>query len=565
MSENEKIDYDFLDVLGSTGLNRQAGMIDEEWLRALQGDKGRKIFTEMRDNDPVVGAILYAIKTLVRQTKSQINTAGDNPVAKEYADFVEGCIEDMSVTWPDFLAEVLSFLPYGWSYFEILYKMRRGYNEDPKLSSAYNDGRVGWRKFAVRAQDTLFKWEFDDEGGLMGLWQMAPPTYEQVYIPLEKALHFRTETHKNNPEGRSILRNAYRSWYFLKRIQEIEAVGVERDLAGLPVMQIPVELLASNASSAQKAVVDDFRDMIQKIRRDEYEGVVIPSDTDIDGNPTGFKLSLLSSGGRRPLDVDQIIKRYESRVALSVMGEFILTGVDSHGSFSLASSKTALFAQSLGVYLQAIASVFNEQAIPRLMRLNGWTDVDNYPKLTFSDIETPDVQELAGALTGLVTAGIITPDDELESWVRDFSGLPVADSNTQRLEDLDAYAAADEAVLDPESDEVREAPELEESQDETEEVETEEVETEGIETSAEVPVAAVTLNGAQVSSLLEIIQNVSGGMLPRGTALQIISMAFNLSTEKADLILGSVGRGFEPEDESQTETITVEESERKDG
>ena len=560
MSENEKIDYDFLDVLGSTGLNRQAGMIDEEWLRALQGDKGQKIFTEMRDNDPVVGAILYAIKTLVRQTKSQINTAGDNPVAKEYAAFVEECIEDMSVTWPDFLAEVLSFLPYGWSYFEILYKMRGGYNEDPKLSSAFRDGRVGWRKFAVRAQDTLFKWEFDDEGGLLGLWQMAPPTYEQVYIPLEKALHFRTETHKNNPEGRSILRNAYRSWYFLKRIQEIEAVGVERDLAGLPVMQIPVELLASNASSAQKAVVADFRDMIQKIRRDEYEGVVIPSDTDIDGNPTGFKLSLLSSGGRRPLDVDQIIKRYESRVALSVMGEFILTGVDSHGSFSLASSKTALFAQSLGVYLQAIASVFNEQAIPRLMRLNGWTDVDNYPKLVFSDIETPDVQELAGALTGLVTAGIITPDDELESWVRDFSGLPVADSNTQRLEDLDAYAAADEAALDPESDEVREAPELEESQDETEEVETE-----GIETSAEVPVAAVTLNGAQVSSLLEIIQNVSGGMLPRGTALQIISMAFNLSTEKADLILGSVGRGFEPEDESQTETITVEESERKDG
>ena len=217
--------FDFLDVLGTTGLNRQAGQIDEEWLRPLQGDKGHKIYT------------------------------------------------DMSVSWPDFLAEVLSFLPYGWSFFEIIYKIRKGYNEDTKSSSNYSDGRVGWGKFAVRSQDTLFKWEFDEEGGLQGLWQMAPPNYEEVYIPLEKALHFRTETHKNNPEGRSILRNAYRSWYFLKRIQEIEAIGIERDLAGLPVMQVPVELLSSNATSSQKAVVDDFRDMIQKIRRGRCHSV----------------------------------------------------------------------------------------------------------------------------------------------------------------------------------------------------------------------------------------------------------------------------------------------------
>ena len=62
--------------------------------------------------------------------------------------------------------------------------------------------------------------------------QLAPPSYKQVVIPMEKCLLFRTQTHKNNPEGRSILRNAYRSWYFKKRIEEIEGVGIERDLAG---------------------------------------------------------------------------------------------------------------------------------------------------------------------------------------------------------------------------------------------------------------------------------------------------------------------------------------------
>ena len=59
---DEKIDdYNVLDVLGVTGLNRQGGLINEEWLKQLEGTKGVKIYTEMKDNDPVIGAILYAI------------------------------------------------------------------------------------------------------------------------------------------------------------------------------------------------------------------------------------------------------------------------------------------------------------------------------------------------------------------------------------------------------------------------------------------------------------------------------------------------------------------------
>ena len=33
-----------------------------------------------------------------------------------------------------------------------------------------------------------------------------------------------------------MLRNSYRSWYYKKRLEEFESVGVERDLAGLPMV-----------------------------------------------------------------------------------------------------------------------------------------------------------------------------------------------------------------------------------------------------------------------------------------------------------------------------------------
>ena len=54
------------------------------------------------------------------------------------------------------------------------------------------------------------------------------------------------------------------------------------------------------------------------------------------------------------------------------------------------------------------------------------------------------------------------------------------------------------------------------------------------------------LNGAQVTSLIAVIGEVSAGTLPRETAMQIISIAFNMPIDVADSLLGEVGRGFVP-------------------
>ena len=154
--------------------------------------------------------------------------------------------------------------------------------------------------------------------------------------------------------------------------------------------------------------------------------------------------------------MNEIVKRYESRTALSVLGEFVLLGMDGTGSFALSSSKTALFAQALGTYLQTISTTFNEQAIAPLMRLNGWDDPEYYPKIVFSDIETPDVRELGAALTGLAGAGLITPDDGLEKWIREFANLPPVDMGSNRPAEEETHE--DDGVY---NDEITEKPALE--------------------------------------------------------------------------------------------------------
>ncbi|NBO56040.1 MAG: hypothetical protein EBU84_15960, partial [Actinobacteria bacterium] len=214
---------------GSTGLRRTSGYIFEEFLPQLQGYRAINTYREMRDNDPIVGAILFAIDKLIRQVQWRVQPATNSVEDKRAAKFVESCMHDMSTSWEDTISEILSMLPYGWSLHEIVYKKREGNEASVSENrSRYDDGYIGWRKLPIRAQDTRQEWIFDKNGGIMGMVQSAPPDFTLRTIPIEKALLFRTTSDKNNPEGRSILRNAYRPWYFKRRIEEIEAIGVER-------------------------------------------------------------------------------------------------------------------------------------------------------------------------------------------------------------------------------------------------------------------------------------------------------------------------------------------------
>ena len=133
----------------------------------LRFEKATRVFTEMRDNDTTVGAILFAIEMLLRQVDWDVEPDPDDPAGDARAEFLEECMEDMSHSWSDFIAECLSFLVFGWSFHEIVYKYRRGPDADP--ASKFTDGKLGWRKFPIRAQDTRLRWEFDENGGVQGL------------------------------------------------------------------------------------------------------------------------------------------------------------------------------------------------------------------------------------------------------------------------------------------------------------------------------------------------------------------------------------------------------------
>ncbi len=330
-----------LKAIGATGLHRMGGVIREEYLQELRGTRGRSVYTEMSEQDAVLGGVLFAIEMMIRGVEWGISEASDDPTDIENAEFVESCIGDMETPFKEELTEILTMLPYGWSLLEILYKLRQGESDDPTRNSAYDDGYFGWREWSIRSQDSLVRWEFDEEGRAVAMVQSCEPDFRERTIPLEKALLFRTTIRKDNPEGASVLRRCYREWYFKRHLESIEGIGAERDLAGLPVMYLPAEMLREDASAEDRAVVEYCREIVTQIRNDEQAGLVLPGDVDpVTGKPI-MRLELLSTGGQRQFDTDKIIQRKEKRMAGALLADFILLGQDKVGSYALAQPVTA--------------------------------------------------------------------------------------------------------------------------------------------------------------------------------------------------------------------------------
>jgi hypothetical protein len=405
--------------IGSSGLRRSGGFINEEFLPQLQGVKGFKVYREMRDNDPVVGAMLYAIDKVI--TRLEWRVEGDD---ERTAVFVEECLNDMSDSWDATLQNIMSMLVYGWSFHEIVYKIRRGPTGDARTHSRYADNRIGWRKWPVRAQETLDEWMLDDKGGIRGMEQMDPSTGSQglVRIPIEKALLFRTTTNRNNPEGYSLLRNAYRPWFYKRRIEEIEAIGIERDLAGLPMAYVPPEFLSTTASPQQKAVLQAITQIVQNVKRNEQEGIVFPSAYDEAGNRI-FDLHLLSASGARQFDTGAVIQRYDHRIAMSLLSDFLLLGSDRVGSFALGTAKVDLWTLAVDSIAKSIAEVVNAHAIPRLLKLNAMR-TDKLPTLTYGQVSSVELGDVADFVSKLANAGVILPDTDLEAHLRALADLP---------------------------------------------------------------------------------------------------------------------------------------------
>lgn len=409
----------------------------------LRGTTAARTYQRIRDTDPVVGSVMLLVESVIKRVEWRAkpnSLTPDDARAIAEAEFLDSCLHDMEDPWSAITVTAMSMLTHGWCVFEELWKFRRGPTGKPETNSRFTDGRLGLRNLDYRPQTSLLEWQEDQDGKPTAMRQSADQTYT---VPLSKCLYLRT-THAH-PYGRSFLRNVYRPFYFQTKLEEIEAIGVERDLAGIPKAEVPLELLqprqpgeTDEQYSARQSVLRNIEENLQALRQDQRAYVIFPAETtfvQIDNRvqsvPTGYKFGLISAAGTRAHDTDKIIRRYGSRIAQALLAEFIMLGIEKSGSEALSTDKTKLFLAALSGILDSIADEFNRVTLPKLMQFNG-VPPEYWPTLEHGSLSETALQQIAEALASLANAGFITPDDPTEAHLRMLAGLPAHDPATAR-------------------------------------------------------------------------------------------------------------------------------------
>lgn len=419
-------------VLGISGNNVHNGQIQaDEFLPALRGRNAIRKYREMRNNDSTIGAVMYANEQILRDVEFKVVAANDTPEAQAEREFVESVLEDMEHSLEDHISEALSCLTYGFSWFEVVYKRRLGPDyRSPEKRSKHKDGRLGVRKIASRAPWTVNKFDIDPKtGDVLGLYQQASYFGKDNYIPINKSLYYKVPTVNNDPSGRSVLRNAYVPYEYLNNLQNIEAIAVERELNGIPVAYIPADYLSTDATADQVSVRQALETVLRDVKFNDQGYIILPSDmqADSDGKLSNHKMvdvRLMASEGKRNIDIDPIVKRYQHDIARGLMAEFLLLGAHGGGSYALSKSKTDLFLRALESYVGMIASVLNKQLVERLWELNG-LNYDLMPKIVAGDVAPHDLREIAAFMRNINGADIdLTNQTELVETLLDIAELP---------------------------------------------------------------------------------------------------------------------------------------------
>lgn len=416
--------------LGATGRQQWGSMVRVETDPKLMGLTGMNKFDEIRRTDQTGAAMYLALTLPIRGVRWSCEPGGPTPADEAAAEFAWSCFDDMSTSFGDVIGDACTMFTFGWSYLEMVLKRRSG------RGSLYDDGRVGFKKIALRPQRTLARWDIADDGDIKGLVQLTSAG-GQVEIPLDRSLLFRTSREGDDPEGISIYRPAVRPYTYRRRLEQVEGIGLYRRWAGFPEVKLPPGA-TSRADVAEGEVSDEQRaeELVQAIYEDRMMGAYLPD---------GWELTLGGPEGNVDATMGETIIRKDAEMARAILAQFLLLGLKTVGTQALAQTLLESFTLSLEAYLGVMRDEFNRYAIPYLFRYNQFTGLTALPTLQHTSPRSLDLTALSRFIGVLAGRGMLTADETTEGFLRSLvPGMPPAPEWEEEEEEEPAISLEEE-------------------------------------------------------------------------------------------------------------------------
>lgn len=434
-----------LPELGAPGTQFWRGFLKtDEYVPELTGTRALDVYERMRRSDAMVKGALYAVKAPILSAEWTVRPGSSTPRDREIADrFAWNLFEGMSMTWRDHLRQALTHLEFGFYVCEIVWAL--GDQPAPttvlemQAAHALEDGerrlpgrRVFYvwsgtfaasvpmykiKKLAPRLQRTVTFADLAPDGGIRTVKQQiwGGESARRVDIPVEKLLVFTHDKDGANWTGTSILRAAYRDWFLKDHKMRFQGIQAERHAIGIPVMKLPPG--KDDPSNITRA-----ENILMGVRTHERAYVVLPD---------GYEFSIVGMDEGRLLDLIPHLQYHDRQIAMAVLAPQLTLGANPEGSNALSNDQSSFFMLTEKAIAEHIADIHNRYLIPQWVRFN-YGEVDALPQLEVGRIETRNLDKIWNALAIAAGQQLITPDDVLESRLREDAGLPPRDPATER-------------------------------------------------------------------------------------------------------------------------------------
>lgn len=422
----------FFEELGITGVPQFAGILAERYDPLLQGPEGVGRMAAILREEPSAFQSAYVVQLTARQANWVVRPGAPTPGDRTAAEFVDQCLNDMSHSFWETVRFALSSQAFGFSDVEIVWKRRQGLAPKGDLpSSLYEDGLIGIRKLAPRRQETIIKWEFDENGGPQSMTQRDPETGREIGpIPVAKLLHFVGGAGRGSWEGMGWLEPAYRLAYLIKQYELLYGIGQQRSHVGLPVF----EYLQAPDANTRNAV----RNLGRGLVTNENQYVSYP------GTVVKFRMETIEN--TNATELRDMVAQLRWEIQSLVLASFLRLGSTGTGSRALAGPLIELFRAGVNAALDDIAQVMTRYLVPRLLASNPnlLNLITRFPEITHTGVRNvpfETVRYLQGIQLFLQQADI-----EDANWLRQLVGMPEI---VPQAEEAAARPSSDEQQIEP--------------------------------------------------------------------------------------------------------------------
>lgn len=414
---------------GYIGLNIYSGVSNSELKKELNFPNSIKTFKEMSYHSAVNSSITLFDSIISKATWSFKAPRDASEEEKRQCKLVESMMQDMEHSWAEFIRDVLSMNIYGFSVHEKVYRKRYKAN-----GSMFNDGVIGWKKLPIRSQETIQEFKFSADGNdITGVTQNISGVTDvynryssrvttEITLPRSKFLLFRAGKHRGDPFGVSPLRDAYLAWRFLTALEDLEAVGVSKDLNGLPVLMLPPQYLSADATPEQKAIKTYYENAMKNLQMNQQSAMILPNAFDPESKKPLFSLELLSVDGKKAFDISKIKEYYRNLIYTSLFSDILQMGQSATGSFALGSIKNSLSGAAAEGMIKVICEVLNQDLIRQTYEINGW-DASRRGTLDYDNLEDTDLETVSKFWQRVASVGLVEKDREILNAVRIAGGV----------------------------------------------------------------------------------------------------------------------------------------------